>query len=424
MRRPLFSLLLLLLLLPLGLGLLLLFALEPVPKIKATGSLTHQDIERARQIIAQHNPYRLKAGALQRLVLSEKDLTLAANYLIKNTGAGEGGAVIRLRPGRLHLKATVRLPESPAGDYINIQLTIAEEQGKTRVSELYIGSVPVPGPLADFVLVEMMRYLLHTEERVLIEETIKRLSFLHGTMQILYRWQPEWITRIKSRLIPPQERARIRSYYSKMAELTRQPGLRQRVSLMYIMRPLFAYARQRSENSDPVAENRAALVVLAAYVMPRVFSALMPEVSDLPRPRRFVLTLNRRKDFVEHFVGSAALAATGDARLADAVGLYKEVADSKRRSGFSFTDLAADRAGTRFGEIATASPGQARRVQQLVASGAREEDLMPSVHDLPENMTAEAFRLRFNRIGSPAFNALRQQIEQRIAACRLYREAG
>jgi len=63
-------------------------------------------------------------------------------------------------------------------------------------------------------------------------------------------------------------------------------------------------------------------------------------------------------------------------------------------------------------------------VQQLLASGAQERDLMPRVDDLPENMTAREFKQRFKEIGSPAFNRLKQQIEQRIAACRLYREAG
>ncbi len=421
MRRLFFSLLLLSLL-PLGLGLLVWFGLEPMPRIEAADTLTHRDIERARRIIAQNNPYRLRAGALHILNLSEKDLTLAANYLIKNTGSG--GAVIKLLPGQLKLQASIQLPQNPVNNYINLQLTVAETQGKTTVSELHVGRVSIPGRLADFVLVEIMQYLFHSEDRQLIKETIKKLSFSNGTMQVVYRWKPELIAKVKSHLISPQDRARIRSYYSKMAELTRQPGLKHRSSVMYIMRPLFAYAQRRSKNGDPVAENRAALTVLAAYVMPRGFNVLMPKTSDLPLPRRFVLTLDRRKDFVEHFVGSAALAATGDAKLADAVGLYKEVIDSKGRSGFSFTDLAADRAGTRFGEIATLSADHARRVQRLLARGAAEEDLMPKVRDLPENMTEKEFKQRFGEIGSPAFNKLKQQIEQRIAACRLYREAG
>jgi len=289
---------------------------------------------------------------------------------------------------------------------------------------LHIGQLPVPGRLADFVLVEIMQYLLHAEDRQLIKSTIKKLSFSDGHMQVVYKWKPELIAKIKSRLISPQNQERLRSYYSKMAELTRQPGLKHRSSIMYILRPLFGYAQVRSEKGDPVAENRAALIVLAAYVMPGRFEALMPKTSDLSSSRRYVLTLNRRKDFVEHFVGSAALVATSDVTLADAIGLYKEVVDSKGRSGFSFTDLAIDRAGARFGEIATASESQARRVQQILSAGVVENDLIPHVRDLPESMAEKEFKQRFGEIGSPEFNKLKEQIEQRITACRLYREVG
>jgi len=421
MRRFFFSLLFLLLL-PLGFALLVWFNLEPAPRVEVADTLTHQDIDRARKIIAQNDPYRLKADALHTLSLSEKDLSLAANYLIRNMGSG--GAIIKLLPDQLKLQASIRLPENPVNPYLNLDLTLTETQGKATISELHIGQLPVPGRFADFVLVEIVQYLLHNEDRQLIKNTIKKLSFSNGYMHIVYKWKPELIAKVKSHLISPEDQERIRSYYSKMTELTRQPGLKHRSSVMYIMRPLFAHAQLRSKKGDPVAENRAALIVLAAYVMPGKFNALMPAMSDLPLPRRYVLTLERRKDFVEHFVGSAALAVTGDAKLADAIGLYKEVADSKGRSGFSFTDLAADRAGARFGEIATASVSQAQIVQQLLASGAAEEDLIPKIRDLPENMPEQEFKKRFGEIGSPAFNKLKEQIEQRISACRLYRKTG
>jgi len=421
MRRLFFSLLFLSLL-PLSVALLVWFSLEPTPQVEIADTLTHQDVARARQILAQNNPDRLKADALHILSLSEKDLSLAANYLIRNIGSG--GAIIKLTPNQLKLRASIQLPENPVNPYLNLDMQITETQGKASVSKLYLGQLPVPGRLADFVLVEVMQYLLHNEDRQLIKNTIKKLSFSDGHMQIVYKWKPELIAKVKSRLISPEDQERIRSYYSKMAELTRQPGLKHRSSIMYILRPLFVYAQIRSKTGDPVAENRAALIVLAAYVMPRRFGALMPAVSDLSMPRKYVLTLDRRKDFVEHFVGSAALVVTSDVTLADAIGLYKEVVDSKGRSGFSFTDLAADRAGTRFGEIATASESHARRVQQMLADGAVEKDLIPHTRDLPENMAEKEFKQRFGKIGSSEFNKLKKQIEQRITACRLYREVG
>lgn len=46
------------------------------------------------------------------------------------------------------------------------------------------------------------------------------------------------------------------------------------------------------------------------------------------------------------------LAAYAGTPLADVVGLFKEMEDSRGGSGLSFNDIAADRAGTRMGELA------------------------------------------------------------------------
>jgi hypothetical protein len=51
------------------------------------------------------------------------------------------------------------------------------------------------------------------------------------------------------------------------------------------------------------------------------------------------LRLRGRLDFPQHLLISAALAAEGGGPLADAIGLYKEVADARHGSGFSFNDI-------------------------------------------------------------------------------------
>lgn len=52
--------------------------------------------------------------------------------------------------------------------------------------------------------------------------------------------------------------------------------------------------------------------------------------------------------FAMHFISSAAIAAYTDTVLSDAIGLYKELEDARSGSGFSFNDIAANRAGTSF----------------------------------------------------------------------------
>ena len=85
-------------------------------------------------------------------------------------------------------------------------------------------------------------------------------------------------------------------------------------------------------------------------------------------------------------------------------------------SGFSFNDIAADRAGTRFGELAAGSKETAARLQQRLSAGVRERDLMPATDDLPEFMPEAECKRRFGGIGAPAYQQMMANIERRIAA--------
>jgi hypothetical protein len=131
--------------------------------------------------------------------------------------------------------------------------------------------------------------------------------------------------------------------------------------------------------------------------------------------------LNRRDDFAKHFIVSAALAAYAGTPLSDAVGVYKEIADSRGGSGFSFNDIAADRASTRFGEWAAQSAASARNLQQRLATGILERQVMPITEDLPEFMPEPEFKRRFGGIDAPAYKQMMAEIERRIAALALYR---
>ena len=94
--------------------------------------------------------------------------------------------------------------------------------------------------------------------------------------------------------------------------------------------------------------------------------------------------------------------------------------DSQGGSGFSFTDIAADRVGTRFGELA-ASDDRAADLQRRLAAGLGEADLMPPARDLPEHMNAAEFERRFGGVDSPAYLDMMAVIEARIDRLPLYR---
>ncbi len=149
--------------------------------------------------------------------------------------------------------------------------------------------------------------------------------------------------------------------------------------------------------------------------------AIVPAAREWSRPVTRNVLLAGRDDFSKHFATSAALAANAGAALADVIGLYKEVRDSRGGSGFSFNDIAADRAGTRLGELAVGNRESALNIQRMVIAGVSDKDLMPPFADLPEFMPEAEFKRRYGGIGAPAYKAMMDEIERRIAALPLLR---
>jgi hypothetical protein len=132
--------------------------------------------------------------------------------------------------------------------------------------------------------------------------------------------------------------------------------------------------------------------------------------------------LYKREDLAQHFIGAAALTASMNRRVANALGEVKELSDTKAGgSGFSFVDLAADKAGSRFGELAVSSPESARRIQVQTAQIKDYHDFMPDPRDLPEHMDEKKFEQLFESTQSPAYLALAAKIDRRIALIPIYR---
>ena len=101
-------------------------------------------------------------------------------------------------------------------------------------------------------------------------------------------------------------------------------------------------------------------------------------------------------------------------------GLYKEVDDSHGGSGFSFADLAADRAGVRLTELATGSAQKASAIQQKMAAAITEDQFMPRIDNLPEGIMALQFKNRYSDFDSTAYTLVEDEITQRINACLVY----
>jgi hypothetical protein len=219
-----------------------------------------------------------------------------------------------------------------------------------------------------------------------------------------------------------QDVERLRAYQERIAEAVRK--IPAGASLAELVRPIMQLAMARSTAGSAEAENRSAILAIAFYVNGRSLAILVPEAREWPQAERRGLRLGGRNDLAQHFTISAAVSSSAGAALADFIGLYKEFDDARRGSGFSFADLAADRAGTVFGQVATATLESARRLQIRVGTGLADTDMMPDVAGLPEGVSSEEFTRLYRGAGAPAYGKIVEDIERRIAALSLFQNPG
>ncbi len=398
----------------LALVILLFLAIESRPRIDRHVVFTPEHIERAKQIVDAHR-YWVRPGMLAAAKVMPADADLAANYLANRLGKGSAQVALADRNAIIHL--SLPLQDTPLSGYLNLEATLVETAGLPQLQSVHIGKLSLPDSLTDLLVPHLMSWLRRSPEYRSGLDALRLVKMSPGELSIFYRWEGGLSHEVRASVIDKQERERLLRYQSLLAANSRRYG--PIVSLAEVLPPLVRLAIGRSVNGNALAENRAAILVATFHVLGISLEQILPEAAGWPHPARQTVTVDGRDDFAKHFMVSATIAAYADTALSNAIGLYKEIEDSRIGSGFSFNDIAADRAGTQFGEKAVANEAAARQLQYRVAAGLKDSDLMPLWSDLPEFMSEAEFKRRFGGIDAPAYRNMMQKIEQRVAALRV-----
>lgn len=390
-------------------------AFQDEPSVQRRVSIDSESVERGKRILDANDPRTLKPQETRKIVLAQEDIHLVFAYLAHRY---DGAARLALEAGRAHAEVSLRPPPNPFGAYLNLDVALEETDGVPNFERLRIGALPIPGWAAGRILGGLVGRLSDSDGYRHFADVVRRIDFGEGRMSMVYRWSPDLPAQMGDALVSDDERKRLRVYRQRLAEIAAGQGS---LSLANLTQPLFRLAWERSADGDGIAENRAVILALSFYVNGHDLSSIVPEVRNWsPLPFRTV-TLAGREDFPKHFVVSAALAAKAGGVLSDALGVFKEIADTRGGSGFSFNDIAADRAGTRLGELAVAGEASARKLQRLMGWTRREADFMPSVEGLPEYLSEAEFARRFGGVGEPAYEKTMREIGRRVDALALSR---
>lgn len=419
--------------------LVLSLAIDNHALVVATASVDANSAGRVKTIARQlRDDIYYPKGPSQRnsLMLTEDEI----NGIIALGMRGIKGFKGRMNvtPIGVNTAFTLNLPSNPFGEYLNLSAMVLPSETGLVVQDVSMGSIKLPGGL----FVSMTEFLLNRlltgdKTGTKLIQSIESISVHSSKLLLVYHTIPNMkqifehtkseVKSIRDDMAFFGSTKPIKFYYLKLCDYHKEVRVenRRNISLGLYLSTVFHYARKRSLiGEDPVVENRSALLALAIFLGTTNFNSIVgaidkPTIKACQPSRRQHVALANRVDLRLHFIYSAGLKIISDSGMSFAIGEFKELLDSQEGgSGFSYADLAADRAGIRFAERALDYSG-ALRVQQMAAELLNERTFFPSIDALPENIPQQTFEMR-GGIESEYYNKYLKLINTRINQLSLY----
>lgn len=332
--------------------------------------------------------------------------------------------VASIEPQQTIIRTSYRLPKSPFGQYLNLQVGFLPGN-QLQLDTIQLGGISLPGQAGLNILVWFADWYLGAP---LLEELLKhvqQVSMREQQLNIKLTSVPEILAKLntlKTQLGNKNEHELRKQVAYYLAFLDRQP-VQLNSSLANTLSPLFHEVEQRSNRLTAAIENEAAILALAIYAGNYRFANFIGDVQ--PRPGEIAKPLVRptlagRQDLSLHFIYSAAIELLSAQGISSAIGEFKELMDRRKQgSGYSFADLAADMAGVQFAQLAT-NPDSARAVQQLLVQQRDESLYFPDINDLPEGLDKQAFEQTYGQVDSPAYQLAVSKIKYDLVGLPIY----
>ncbi len=412
-----------------GLGYLGFLAIENTPLVTDRSAVaSSEQAERVKYLIQRYRKGAAENNSKAELSVTEQDLESLLAFAVR--GAPSARASAKISAQGLEARLTIELPANPLGRYFNFSFGLLPSGQGLLFSHVTLGRASFPPDLLLPLLGRGLDSVLGEGSGKTAISTISAVRFSAKSMTLSYTPYEgnsedllKRLTENEQLRIADPERAQV--YYSRLQEIA--AGLRGGyVSLTQYIAPVFALATKRSasEGGDAVNENKAAILALAIYFGDERMSKLAGNSEGKyftgSKLGSHNVTVKGRHDLVQHYLTSAGLQLAAGVGIANAIGEFKEINDTLRGgSGFSFSDIAGDRAGVVMAERA-ASGTNAKQLQSMLAQVKSEAEFFPDITGLPDNMTQAQFESRFGDVESQRYLELMADIERRIALVPAY----
>lgn len=297
------------------------------------------------------------------------------------------------------------------------------------VESCQFGKVTIPGRLAMFLLRSTTRFLIEApaDEQLLV-------LFQHGQVsdfklrfnqhdavaiapKLAQRVYTGWrlgnnLTRSQQGLAPDVD-----IYLQYLQQLaTQHPD---EIRLAFFLQKLLIEVDRKTNGKPSELELRSALWAMAIGFGNRSFIRYAkPDMQPDTVPRLPDAVLAGRRDLTLHFLYSAVIKMVGNVHIAEQIGHLKELHDAgDGGSGFSFVDIAANKAGMWF--VQHLASINIERAYQLDTE-AFEITFMPALHDLPEGIPEARFQQQYGGLNGEGTLRLFDMMDSRIASLSLF----
>jgi hypothetical protein len=412
---------------------ILLLGLEGSASIPASEPLTTRQMARVEQLIVDATPPSPGAPGRHQVSISAEDLNLVLRYAAQTLNLSrDWTSRVTLQEGQVNAAMSVPILRTGMPLFLNLQADFTARDNRLDLQSVRTGALQLPHFLLDFALTRLRSNLaaadLGFSDINAFLQTIDEVRVSDQQMTIAMNWDPALLNQVSQHaqqiLISAPDRERITGYYREISLLAAAiPADMRAVSLNTFMVPLFRTAQEHTlAGADPISENRTLLQTLAIYVSDESISQLVgPDIGAGLPPAKFVeVRLHRRQDLARHLVSMAAITASAGAGIAELLSTTKEAYDARYRSGFSFSDLAANSAGVLLASYATRDVETARIMQQRLANLREESDYMPELGNNRDGLSEDDFAALYADRNSPEYQARLMEIEQLILARPLY----
>ena len=315
--------------------------------------------------------------------------------------------------------------------FINVYCLLMPGFEGFEIDSCRIGSIPVPGFFVQWLSEAGVSLLFGNDVEKVFIGLLEQAEIKNNTIIFTATKLSTFKDDVKSSIKDVVNVARIVSQKSEVNLTLVQLDIdyleqlpQQHQSLSFYVSNVFSmiYKRVELEGGDIQEENTAALWALIIVFGNPEFSKYIG--IDHQGANNFaVKTLRGRADLNLHFLYSIFLEQLGRAGVGLKIGEVKELLDTnKGGSGFSFADLAADKAGLYFSQQLTENKERAQDYSGRFIQNDDEGLFFPFVHDLPEGFADKDFKKVFQHVDSAVYLEMEKLIDNRITALPLYHE--